>query len=320
MTEKNENQQPGPDPSGLSTAAAPIEKQEAAKTSSVFSIEDLIPDEPTEPEFDLSGKMILLYGLPKIGKSSLANQFPGAIFVPTEPGLSHIRHFQIPPNGFCATWGDLGKACKALATDKARSRFKTVVIDTVDNAWLSCERFICQREGIKTIQEQGYGVGAGKVLAEFRNAMQQFVQLGYGLIFTSHAEIKEFDDPHHGRFSRIVPTLPERARKMVAGLVDHILYFGLDQVSVPDGDGVRMVDCRVIRCRPSRGWDAGGRIELPADIVAIGGAAETYRAIVDAHAKAVEVAAKQDKKNLSGAVPVGLEGRAKFGGSSGSKK
>jgi hypothetical protein len=271
----------------------------------------LVPDAPIEPTFDLGRNTYLLYGLPKIGKSSFANEFPGAVFVPTEPGLSQIRHFQIPPTGYCDSWASIGKACLALDTPKARERFKVIVVDTVDNAYLACERFICAERGVKTVQELGYGVGTGLVATEFRRVMLKLISLGYGVVFVSHAELKEFQEPNGAKYDRIVPTVPDRARRLINGLVDHILYFGMASVQVPDGmGGVRIADGRVIKCKPSRGYDAGGRLEMPDDVLAVGGPAETFAAFAAAHA----AAAKDRAGKLAGIVPVTFDSRAKFSG------
>jgi hypothetical protein len=40
-----------------------------------------LPKEKTQPSRDLTAKTTLLYGPPKIGKSSLASKFPGAVFL-----------------------------------------------------------------------------------------------------------------------------------------------------------------------------------------------------------------------------------------------
>ena len=48
-----------------------------------------LPTTKTKPTTDLAKQSILLYGVPKLGKSSFASQFPEARFFECEPGLNH---------------------------------------------------------------------------------------------------------------------------------------------------------------------------------------------------------------------------------------
>ena len=87
-----------------------------------------LPTQRTKPTTELGKQTILLYGFPKAGKSSMASRFPEAVFFETEPGLNHLEVYKIPTY----TWDDFLAACKLIA--QGNHPFKTVVIDTVDNA------------------------------------------------------------------------------------------------------------------------------------------------------------------------------------------
>ena len=47
---------------------------------------DLLNLEPTKISKDLKGKYILIYGRPKIGKTTLASEFPKNLLLAFEPG------------------------------------------------------------------------------------------------------------------------------------------------------------------------------------------------------------------------------------------
>ncbi len=55
-----------------------------------------LPTTKTKPTTDLAKQSILLYGVPKLGKSSFASQFPEAMFFECEPGLNHLEVFKVP--------------------------------------------------------------------------------------------------------------------------------------------------------------------------------------------------------------------------------
>ncbi len=59
-----------------------------------------------------------------------------------------------------------------------------------------------------------------------------------------------------GKYTRIVPTLPDKARKIVLGMVDLILYCDLDAVTDDEG---KTTYRRVMRTKPSPHYEAGDR-------------------------------------------------------------
>ena len=102
-----------------------------------------LPTEKAKPVTDLGKQTILIYAKPKLGKSTFASKAPNAIFFECEPGLNHLEVFKVPTY----KWEDFLDACKLVA--KGDHPFKTVVIDTVDNAFKACSEFICAKNGVE---------------------------------------------------------------------------------------------------------------------------------------------------------------------------
>lgn len=86
-----------------------------------------LPTEASKPVTELGKQTILLYGSPKLGKSSFASKAPGSLFLECEPGLNHLEVYKVPTY----SWEAFLEACKLVA--KGDHNFKTIVIDTVDN-------------------------------------------------------------------------------------------------------------------------------------------------------------------------------------------
>jgi hypothetical protein len=61
-----------------------------------------------------------------------------------------------------------------------------------------------------------------------------------------------------------VPTLPDKARKIVLGMVDMVLYCGLEQSTGEDGEPRLR---RVIRTKPSLYYEAGDRTGRLPDVI-----------------------------------------------------
>lgn len=209
----------------------------------------LLPKERTKPVTELGNMSILIHGRPKAGKSTLASKFPGTLFLATEPGLNHLEVYQIG----ITKWEQLLEACAELASGD--HNFKTIVIDTVDNAYKFCAEYICAKHKIQHESDLGYGKGYAFVSAEFHRVLLKLAQLPYGLVLISHSEDKEHET-RTGRIVRTVPTLPNKASKIVLGLVDIIGFIDLEEYQDEEG---KKAYRRVLRTKPHVSFEAGDR-------------------------------------------------------------
>ncbi len=213
-----------------------------------------LPTAKTKPTTDLAKQSILLYGVPKLGKSSFASQFPEAMFFECEPGLNHLEVFKVPTY----SWEAFLEACKLLA--KGDHNFKTLVIDTVDNAFKMCSDYVCAKHGIEYEGDMGHGKGWALVKNEWHRVLTRLASLPYGLILISHAVDKTIET-RTGEYTKTTPSLPDRARNVVLGLVDIILYG--DSISRKDAAGNLVVD-RVLRTKPHPTYEAAiARVACP---------------------------------------------------------
>ena len=85
--------------------------------------------------------------------------------------------------------------------------------------------------------------------------LTKLAHLPCGLILISHAQEIEVET-RTGKFTKTVPTLPEKARKIVLGLVDIILYCDVEVTR--DANGQATVR-RVLRTKPTQYYEAGDR-------------------------------------------------------------
>jgi len=208
-----------------------------------------LPVERSKPNTDLGAKSLLIYGPPKIGKSTFASRFPEAVFFECEPGLSELEVFKVPTY----TWEDFLAACRLVAA--GGHRFKTVVVDTADNAFRLCSEHVNAEHKVEYEGDLPHGKGWAFVKNEWGRVLTKLASLPYGLVLISHSMEKTIET-RTGEYTRTVPTLPERARGTVLGLVDMVLYF--DTAGHRDKDG-GVVTQRVIRTKPHPSWEAGDR-------------------------------------------------------------
>lgn len=220
-----------------------------------------LPTEKSKKIENIGAMSLLLYGSPKIGKSTIANSFPDAMFVVTEEGHKSMEVYKVG----ITEWPDFKELCKKLRKDS--HKFKTVVIDTVDLLFSVCETHVCKQHGIDHPSELEFGRGWGFLRDEFQKTLATLAapdkagKIPFGLVFLSHAKEVEVK----GRITkttRTVSTLSGTARKVVLPLVDCVGYcgFGEDTAGEPTKE-------RVVTFAPTEFVEAGDRTgRLPSSV------------------------------------------------------
>jgi len=206
-----------------------------------------LPTEKSKVNTKIENTTTLIHGDPKIGKSTFCSQVDGAVFIATEPGLDMIECYQAK----VASWREMLEVCKSLAEEK--HGFKAAILDTVDMAWQLCTDDVCQKNGINYLGDMPHGKGWALASNEFQRVLMKLAHLPMGLFLVSHSVAKEVPTKV-GTTVKIQPTLPDRARRIVQGLVDFILYFETEEEIGPDGK-LRLRS--VIRTKPTTRYEAG---------------------------------------------------------------
>jgi hypothetical protein len=218
-----------------------------------------LPTEKSPPTLGVDTMKALVYGAPKVGKSTLAASLDDkALFLATEPGLGGLEVYQQP----IRSWQEFREAGADLA--KGEHEFKLVVIDTVDELHKLCTDHVLEQLGVSYPGDLEYGKGWAAVSDEFRLRVAKLASLGLGVVFVSHSKEVEIKQTV-GTITRIVPTLSGKARDFITGFADFILYAEVEQT--PEGE------VRQLRTSATENYEAGGRITLtdplPLDGVAL---------------------------------------------------
>jgi len=219
-----------------------------------------IPTTKTPRKASFGSLTTLLYGSPKIGKSTFASKFPSAVFLPTEPGLSSLEVFQMPADGSgINSWGELGQALAALLPeDKAPDHpFRTLVIDTIDNAYRLLVAHLLDQHGVKSIDELGKrGSGYAVVNNEFERVIRKIGHSNMGLVMISHSKNTEQETRSGAKFNLITPSMSDSVRRVVEAASDMVLFADIQEETSDEG---KKRHTRVLRCKPSQNYIAGDR-------------------------------------------------------------
>lgn len=124
---------------------------------------------------DLSGKYILLYSKPKVGKTSFAAQIKKNLILATELGTNAIDNLSVVP---ILKWVDVRNVVKQLRDSRARELYDTITFDTISIAADLVEKYICTREGVESIRDVPYGQGWKMVANELQETLREISMLG----------------------------------------------------------------------------------------------------------------------------------------------
>lgn len=190
--------------------------------------------EPQRISRSLKGKFIFLYGLPGVGKTSLAAQFPKSLILGFEQGTNALDDVFVAP---MKTWSDWRSVLSQLTRDEElKQKFETICFDTADMMWDILVRKICAEHQVTRIGEIGWGQGYEEAKAEFLSGLDQLSKAGYGIVFISHSTEKTFKNEKGEEYTKIVPALPNRPFDVINKMVDLVGYIREIQI---DDEGNR---------------------------------------------------------------------------------
>lgn len=211
-----------------------------------------LPTERRSGESRLEELMTTIYGPPKIGKSTLANEFhESVLFMDVEGTLGDLEVFSIP----IPDWVTFLSACAVATKPETMKKHPIVCIDTVDMLSLHCSDYTNAALGVAHESDAGYGKGYHAKRTEFLRPLAKLAATpGLGVILVSHAKEQEIR-ARNMTYYKSVPDLDKAGRDAAVNMSDLILFC--------DYEGEGEEERRVLRTKPSRYWEAGERSKAP---------------------------------------------------------
>ena len=240
---------------------------------------DIFNIQPTTISRDLKGKFVCIYSLPKVGKTSLACQFPKNLLLAFEKGYNAIGG--VRPQDI-TKWSDFKLVLRQLEKPEARQLYDTVTIDTVGLAWDMCEQFVCAQNGVQKIADIPWGGGYSACKKEFESCLRKITQLGFGLVVIAHVDKRTEKRADDTEVEILGPAIPKRAYEIVNQLVDIIGY--IDVTWDEEGNSERW-----LYTRKTPTVMAGSRFKYLVPKIKFG-----YKELVDALSEAIDKSEKLD--------------------------
>lgn len=224
---------------------------------------------------------VVLYGVPGIGKTTLAANAHKPIFLCTEDGLAAL---DVPRFPLAQSYHDIETALTSLATQP--HDYGTLVIDTINGAEPLISRVVCERAGKHSIADFGWAKGHKAMRTEVENLivlLDRVRAAGMAVVLLAHSEVQRYDPPDAESYDKYAIALDRKyVRPSIEAWADAILFANYDVQVVGAGDGERRRavggKTRLIHTQEKPTFVAKNRFAMPPVIeIAEGDPAATWR-------------------------------------------
>lgn len=242
---------------------------------------NLLGLQPHKVSRDLSGYITFIYGPPKVGKTTLATQMPGALLLAFERGYNAIP-------GIIAqdvnTWGEMKQIFRELKKPEVQEVYKTIIVDTVDIAADLCQKYICNQLGIDNMGDGGWGTNSwSKYKKEFEDVFRGLTMMGYAVVFISHSKTGTDKDQTGKEFGFTKPTTQSSALQIIENMADIYCYARMYLGS--DGEEKRVL---TLRSPAGSGISCGSRFKHITPEIPL-----SYESLTKAIGEAIDKEAKE---------------------------
>jgi hypothetical protein len=171
---------------------------------------------------------VLLYGPPGMGKTTLANEWPEAVFIQIEDGTP--SDITLNSFGMLTSYDQVIEAIGALYQEA--HGYQTVVIDSADKLEPLVWAATCAANKWADIEAPGYGKGYVAADVFWRDVLEGLAALrrdrGMNIILIAHSVVERFDDPRTASYSRYDIRLHKRAQALIEDDADLIVFINQD--------------------------------------------------------------------------------------------
>ena len=209
---------------------------------------NLLDLKPHVVSTDLSGYITLIYGPPKIGKSTFGARMPKPLLLAFERGYNAIPGVIAQD---ITSWGEMKQVMRELKKPEVQENFKSIVVDTIDIAAEFAQKYVCNQLGIENIGDGGWTTnGWAKYKKEFEDVFRTLAQLGFAIVFISHDKEKTIKPQNGTEYQQIGSSMQSSALSIIENMAD-IIGYAHPKVN-PDGTTQRVLTLRSldnsIRC------------------------------------------------------------------------
>ena len=212
------------------------------------------------------GIKAIIYGVPGVGKTTFAAQFPAPYILDLERGA---ERYEVPHNSDIETFSEFRQVLATLPPG-----IGTVIIDTFDELEKMIVQHVMNRENVDSLNKIGGGYGRGwlAVYEQFGQVISDLdrirIKQGLNIVLVGHSTIKHFEPADSAGYDRYTFACYEKNNDMLRRWSDITLFARFDSIVVEDGQNAKVKSNgkRVAYTVSNPCWDAKSRWKLPEKI------------------------------------------------------
>ena len=212
------------------------------------------------------GIKAIIYGVPGVGKTTFAAQFPAPYILDLERGA---ERYDVPHNSDIETFSEFRQVLATLPPGTG-----TVIIDTFDELEKMIVQHVMNRENVDSLNKIGGGYGRGwlAVYEQFGQVISDLdrirIKQGMNIVLVGHSTIKHFEPADSAGYDRYTFACYEKNNDMLRRWSDITLFARFDSIVVEDGQNAKVKSNgkRVAYTVSNPCWDAKSRWKLPEKI------------------------------------------------------
>lgn len=221
----------------------------------------------------------IVYGVPGIGKTSLAANMPGAVFMidSSEDGINRLKESgladsSVPVLPPVSDWIEAHEVLDALLNGE--HDYKALALDALGGFERLCHEEVCRREYSGEWGERGftsYMRGFETSLTDWRLFLQKLDQLrdkrSMSIMLLGHAKVTNFKNPEGPDYDRYLVDVHHKTWSLTHKWADMVLFANYEVEFGKDANQKKAKaqggHTRVIHTEHSAAWDAKNRHNLP---------------------------------------------------------
>lgn len=220
---------------------------------------------------DTDPPIFTVYGGAKLGKTTLASEFPSPVYVRTGEGERQSTGAPMKSFGVSESYGDvIDQADWMLEAEHDR---RTWVLDALDGLEQLINTEACARNGWANIEESGFGKGyfaAHQIWLEFVKKVLALKKAGFYVVLISHVKAKTVPGITTDSYPRYMLNLRDDAAGAICDASD-LIGFLHQRVAIKKEElGFKKTNTRgegggdvMIAVQERPGYVAGNRYQIP---------------------------------------------------------
>lgn len=242
---------------------------------------------------------MILYGVPGVGKTSLAAQIPGVAFLidQNEDGINRLKESNIVPADIpvlppATSWADTLGMLDQLRTGE--HNFKALALDALGGFERFCHEEVCRRDfggewgnrGFVNYQ-QGYEVALSDIRL-FVNALDRLRdERGMSIVLLGHAKVSPFKNPSGPDYDRYNIDIHQKTWQLLLRWADMVLFANFEVAFAKGDESARKAKARggqtrILYTEHHAAFDAKNRDNLPPEIEMGASGQEAWANLVEA--------------------------------------